>query len=177
MLEISDIPKTGEHLSLEAKGNEPEETGESNQGDSKQTEGEEPPAEAKGNEPQETGEDKKMGPFEKALFDVIGEQLRTLIKDKDVESQLDDFMDSIGLDKSARIVRQSFLAACKVKRISYESLFAEMYDVFPTIRSEIMKASLQEEWKNWLSTQPTLAEQHPKIPLTSLLKVFVKQVK
>ena len=75
----------------------------------------------------------------------------------------------------AKLVAQSFVVACDIKRINYENVILELHNMNPNIKEDIIKASLKEEFKKWLKNYPKLAEKCPRISLTSLLKVFAKR--
>ena len=77
---------------------------------------------------------------------------------------------------TTNLVEQSFIVACDIKKINYENVILELHNMNPDINEDIIKASLQEEFKRWLKKYPELAAKCPKISLISLLKVFAKKI-
>jgi len=118
----------------------------------------------------------RVGSEEAALLDVIGISLDMLDKTIPVSEQVESFMTEINM-QPAKLVVQSFVVACDIKKINYENIILELHNMNPNIKEEIIKASLKEEFKNWLKKYPKLAEKCPKISLMSVLKVFAKRLR
>lgn len=118
---------------------------------------------------------RKVGGVELALLEIIGPSLDKLNKSKSIKEQVEDFLDEIGMHATTKIIAQSFVIACDIKKISYESVILELRMLNPSIREDIIKITLQETFKGWLEQHPTLAEKCPKISFMSLLKVFAKK--
>ena len=118
---------------------------------------------------------KKVGREESALLEVIGFALDKLDSSKTVEEQVETFLTDIGMTTAERMVTQSFVVACDIKKINYENIILGLHTQFPKVKEEIIKNILKEEFKNWLDKYPTLAEKCPKISLMAVLKVFAKR--
>ncbi len=118
----------------------------------------------------------KKASAEDYVANIIADALNSLDKSKPVEDQIDDFLDAIGLPKGVKLVRSSFIAACIVEKVGYESIILELHNESPKIREEIIKATLKDEFKKWLTKHPDVKENYPKISIMVLLKVFAKKV-
>lgn len=118
---------------------------------------------------------KRVGGEESALLDIIGESLKKLDSTKKVEEQVNDFLTDIGMTTSERMVIQSFVVACDIKRINYENVILELHNMFPKVKKDIIKSILKENFKKWLDLHPELVESCPKISLMAVLKVFAKR--
>ena len=119
----------------------------------------------------------KFERIEDALTELIGESIQTLDKNSDLEPQLDDFLTTIGISNEI-LIKQAFLAACKVKKIKYESVVIELKNQNPDKKEDEIKQALKDAFKTWISTNyPTITEQFPKISIISLLKFFSKSFK
>lgn len=118
---------------------------------------------------------RKVGGEESTLLDIIGEPLKKLDPTKKVKEQVDDFLTDIGMTTSERMVTQSFVIACNIKRINYENIILELHNMFPKVKEDIIKSILKENFKKWLNLYPELAERCPKISFTAVLKVFAKR--
>lgn len=119
----------------------------------------------------------KFERIEDALTELIGESIQTLDKNSDLEPQLDDFLTTIGISNEI-LIKQAFLAACKVKKIKYESVVIELKNQNPDKEEDEIKQALKDAFKTWISTNyPTITEQFPKISIISLLKFFAKSFK
>ena len=118
---------------------------------------------------------KKVGGEESALLEVIGFAFDKLDSSKKVEEQIESFLNDIGMTTTERMVTNSFIIACDIKKINYENVLLGLHELFPTVKEEIIKNILKEAFKNWLDKYPTLAEKCPKISLMAVLKVFAKR--
>lgn len=118
---------------------------------------------------------KKANGAETALLEVIGFAFDKLDTSKKVEDQIDGFLTDIGMTVTERMVTQSFVVACDIKKINYENVILALHEQFPKVKEEIIKNILKEAFKNWLEKYPTLAEKCPKISLMAVLKVFAKR--
>lgn len=118
---------------------------------------------------------KKVGGEESALLDVIGNALEKLNRTKKVEEQVEFFLTDIGMTTTERMVTQSFVIACNIKKINYESVILELHNMFPKVKEDIIKSVLKENFKKWLEQYPELVESCPKISLMTVLKVFAKR--
>lgn len=119
--------------------------------------------------------DKKVS-AEDYLTEIVSDALNTLNKSKSVEEQIDGFLDAIGFSKNEKIVRHSFISACVVKKIRYESIIIELHNTFPKLSEEIIKTTLNDEFKKWLAIHPEVKENYPKISIMVLLKIFAKKM-
>ena len=118
---------------------------------------------------------KKVGGEESALLEVIGFALDNLDSSKNVEEQVVPFLTDIGMTTTERMVTQSFIVSCDIKKINYENVILVLRDKFPKVKEELIKNILKKAFKNWLDKYPTLAEKCPKISLMAVLKVFAKR--
>lgn len=118
---------------------------------------------------------KKVGGEEAALLEAIGFAFDKLDTSKSVEEQVESFLTDIGMTTTERMVTQSFIIACDIKKINYENVLLGLHEEFPKVKEEIIKNILKEAFKNWLEKYPTLAEKCPKISLMAVLKVFAKK--
>lgn len=111
------------------------------------------------------------------VAELLASSLASLDKSKPVVEQIDMFLNGIGFQTNEKIIKQSFVAACEVKKVSYESIILELRNVYPKIREEIIKATMREEFKKWLTMYPEAKEKYPKISFMVLLKVFAKKMR
>lgn len=118
---------------------------------------------------------KKVGGEESALLNVIGNSLEKLDRTKTVEEQVETFLTDIGMETTERMVTQSFVIACDIKKINYENVILELHNMFPKVKEDIIKSILKENFKKWLDLHPELVESCPKISLMAVLKVFAKR--
>lgn len=108
------------------------------------------------------------------LETIVADALNSLDKSKPVEEQIDGFLDAIGLSKSERIVRNSFVVSCIVKKISYESISLELHNEF---KEKSIKATLKDEFKKWLAAEhPDVKEKYPNVSIMVLLKIFARKM-
>lgn len=118
---------------------------------------------------------KKVGGEESALLNVIGNSLEKLDSTKTVGEQFETFLTDIGMETTERMVTQSFVIACDIKKINYENVILELHNMFPKVKEDIIKSILKENFKKWLDLHPELVESCPKISLMAVLKVFAKR--
>lgn len=119
---------------------------------------------------------KKVSGVEAALLETVGTAFDKLDSSKSVEEQLDSFLTDIGMPKSEKILKQSFVIACDIqKTITYEIIIHELHKMYPNVNNDIIKASLKDNFKKWLKNYPDLAKKCPKISLMVLLKAFAKR--
>ncbi len=110
------------------------------------------------------------------VADIIADALNSLDKSKPVEDQIDNFLDAIGLSKNVLIVRNAFIAACSVDKVTYNNLVIELQKEMPKVRGEIIKLTLKNEFKKWLSNHPDVIANYSKISIIVLLKLFAKKM-
>lgn len=109
------------------------------------------------------------------MLEAIGFAFDKLDASKPVGEQIESFLTDIGMTTTERMVTQSFIIACDIKKINYENVLLGLHEEFPKVKEEIIKNILKEAFKNWLEKYPTLAEKCPKISLMAVLKVFAKK--
>lgn len=126
-------------------------------------------------EPKPKKDIKKVGSQESALLNIIGDSLEKLNRTKTVEEQVETFLIDIGMATTEKMVTQSFVIACNIKKINYENVIIELHNMFPKVKENIIKLILKENFKKWLDVHPELVESCPKISLISVLKVFAKR--
>lgn len=116
---------------------------------------------------------KKTSGAEKAFLEAVGFAFDKLDPSKKIEEQLDSFLTDIGMT-SEEMVKQSFVIACNIKKITYENVILELHKIYPKIVEENIKAILKENFKKWLE-QSKLAEKCPRMSFMSVLKMFAKR--
>ena len=99
-----------------------------------------------------------MGDEESALLNVIGNSLEKLNRTKTVEEQVETFLADIGMATTERMVTQSFVIACDIKKINYENVILELHNMFPKEKENIIKSILKENFKKWLDVHSELVE-------------------
>ena len=118
----------------------------------------------------------KVSDIETALLEVVGTALDKLDSSKKAEEQVDSFLADIGMPTNERIVKQSFVIACDIKKITYENVILELHKMYPTVNEDTIKAKLKETFKKWLEQYPELEKKSRKFSLMSVLKVFAKRL-
>lgn len=118
---------------------------------------------------------KKVSGEETALLNIIGHSLKKLDCNKTVEEQVETFLSDIGMVTTERMVTQSFVIACDIKKINYENVILELHNMFPKVKEENIKSILKENFKKWLEMHSELVESCPKISLMAMLKIFAKR--
>lgn len=118
---------------------------------------------------------KNVGGEETALLNAIGDSLEKLDCTKTVEEQVETFLTDIGMITTERMVTQSFVIACNIKKIKYENVILELHNMFPKVKEEIIKSILKENFNKWLDVHPELVESCPKISFMAVLKIFAKR--
>jgi len=121
--------------------------------------------------------DTKKPSAEDYVAELLASSLANLDKSKPIEEQIEMFLNGIGFQTNEKIIKQSFVAACEVKKVGYESIILELRNVYPKIREEIIKATMREEFKKWLTLYPEAKEKYPKISFMVLLKVFARKMR
>lgn len=119
----------------------------------------------------------KKPSVEDYMAELLASSLASLDKSKPIVEQIDMFLNGIGFQTNEKIIKQSFVAACEVKKVGYESIILELRNVYPKNREEIIKATMREEFKKWLTMYPEAKEKYPKISFMVLLKVFAKKMR
>ena len=113
---------------------------------------------------------------EKALLESFGSAFDKLDSSKPIQEQIDSFIADIGIPANEKMLRQTFVIACDIKKITYENVIFELHKMYPTANEDMLKASLKKSFKKWLEQYPELAEKCPKLSLMSVLKVFAKRL-
>lgn len=112
---------------------------------------------------------------EDTLQEVIGFAFDKLDPSKNVEDQVENFLTDIGMVSNEKMITQSFVIACDIKKIKYDNVIFKLHEVFPEMNEETIKNTLKETFKYWLEKYPTLAEKCPKISIMAILKLFAKK--
>lgn len=120
--------------------------------------------------------DKNTSNAENVLLEAIGFALDKLDSSKEPEEQVDSFLTDIGMPISEKMVRQSFVIACDIKKITYKNVILKLHNMNPKVRENIIMVTLKENFKKWLDQHPELAKKCPKISFMSLLKIFAKRL-
>lgn len=112
---------------------------------------------------------------EKVLLEELGPALAILDCSKKVEDQVDIFMTTIGMPTNEPL-REAFIIACGLHKITYTSIILEMRDrYYPELSCSDILPKLKENFKKWFEQYPSLMEKCPKLSLTAVLKVFAKR--
>ena len=112
---------------------------------------------------------------EDTLQEVIGFAFDKLDPSKKVEDQVENFLADIGMVSNEKMITQSFVIACDIKKIKYDNVILRLHEEFPEMNEETIKNTLKETFKYWLEKYPTLAEKCPKISIMAILKLFAKK--
>lgn len=110
-------------------------------------------------------------------MELFKEAFDKLEATKSVNENIDVFFTDIGMPTNLKMVRESFIIACDIKKINFENIILELKKLHPNIKEEIIKSSLRTDFKGWLEMYPTLMEKFPKLSLMSLLSAFAKRVR
>lgn len=113
--------------------------------------------------------------IEDTLQEVIGFALDKLDPSKKVEDQVENFLADIGMVSNEKLIQQSFVIACDIKKIKYDNVILRLHEKFPEMNEETIKNTLKETFKYWLEKYPTLAEKCPRISIVSIFKLFAKK--
>ena len=79
---------------------------------------------------------------EKALLESFGSAFDKLDSSKPIQEQIDSFIADIGIPANEKMLRQTFVIACDIKKITYENVIFELHKMYPTANEDILKASL-----------------------------------
>lgn len=110
------------------------------------------------------------------LAAFFASSLESLDTSKTIGENIDMFLNSIGF-QSNEIIRTSFRATLSVKKVCYESIIFEIRKFYPTVKEEIIKATMKNEFNKWLNMHPKIKEKCPRVSFTALLKVFAKKMR
>lgn len=112
---------------------------------------------------------------EDTLQEVIGFAFDKLDPSKKVKDQVENFLADIGMVSNEKMITQSFVIACDIKKIKYDNVILRLHEEFPEMNEKTIKNTLKETFKYWLEKYPTLAEKCPKISIMAILKLFAKK--
>ena len=118
---------------------------------------------------------KKVTDYEIALMETVGAAFYKLDSSKKVEEQIDSFLTNIEMTTTEKIVTQSFVVACKIKKITYDNVILELQNIFPKVNEKIIEITLRNNFKKWLESHPEVAIKCPRITFMSMLKLFAKK--
>lgn len=118
---------------------------------------------------------KKDHDGEMALLETLGSAFGKLDSSKKVEEQIDSFLTNIGMITTEEIVKDSFVTAYVIKKITYETIIHELHNIHPNLTKPNIKAILKKTFKEWLTQYPELAKQCPRLSFMTLLKAFTKK--
>ena len=113
--------------------------------------------------------------IEDTLQEAIGFAFDKLDPSKKVEDQVENFLADIGMVSNEKLIQQSFVIACDIKKIKYDNVILRLHEEFPEMNEETIKNTLKETFKYWLEKYPTLAEKCPRISIVSIFKLFAKK--
>lgn len=113
--------------------------------------------------------------IEDTLQEAIGFAFDKLDPSKKVEDQVENFLADIGMVSNEKLIQQSFVIACDIKKIKYDNVILRLHEEFPEMNEETIKNTLKETFKYWLEKYPTLAEKCPRISIASIFKLFAKK--
>ena len=112
---------------------------------------------------------------EDALQEVIGFAFDKLDPSKKVVDQVESFLADIDMVSNEKMIPQSFVIACDIKKIKYENVILRLHEEFSEMSEDAIKNTLKKTFKDWLEKYPTLAEKCPKISMMAILKLFAKK--
>ena len=81
---------------------------------------------------------------EKALLESFGSAFDKLDSSKPIQEQIDSFIADIGIPANEKMLRQTFVIACDIKKITYENVIFELHKMYPTANEDILKASFKK---------------------------------
>lgn len=113
--------------------------------------------------------------IEDTLQEVIGFAFDKLDPSKNVDDQVESFLADIGMVSTEKLITQSFVVACDIKKIKYDNVILRLHEEFPEMSEETIKNTLKDTFKDWLEKYPTLAEKCPKISIIAIHKFFAKK--
>lgn len=112
---------------------------------------------------------------EKALLKTFSSAFDKLDPSKTIEEQINSFLTDIGMITTEKIVKQSFVIACAIEKITYEKVIHELHNIHQNLSEPNIKAVLKKNFKEWLTQYPELEKHYPKLSFMSLLKAFSKK--
>lgn len=127
-----------------------------------------------------TSNDTQKLSAEDYVAELLASSLANLDKSKPIVEQIDMFLNSIGFQTNEEVIKQSFVVSCIVEKICYENITLELGNVYPNnpkIKENIIKTTMREEFKKWLTLYPEAKEKYPNISFITLLKVFARKMK
>ena len=132
----------------------------------------------------------RLGKGERLLQSLVGCELRKITSKKPGTDEIFDFLRSIELIRPSaqpgmlsyneRMLIYSFFASSCLQKITYSNVIsavlsnkniAEMYK-----NERAIKKAMESEFRKWIQKHPGLLKEFPRIPFTSLLKVFVSHL-
>lgn len=111
---------------------------------------------------------------ERAIFEAISPKLTVLDTNTPVYKQLDTFLEAIGMPVDNELVKQSFVVAPSLPKISGPVLSTTLKLQDANFAKIDVQARLRAVSRNWLVGYPKLAEDFSKISFCTLLRVYVK---
>ena len=111
---------------------------------------------------------------ENALLSEIGTALENLDKSKSPEEQIVSFLTEINMPTN-QLVKQSFLLAFNVEKISFKSITSELCKLNSELSLNSIKKTLRKTFNSWLKQYPAIEENYPQISIISLIKLFAKR--
>ena len=88
------------------------------------------------------------------------------------EEQIDNFLLDIGMPINDQILKQVFLSACTVKKVTYNSIILDTHNNNPKIPEKEINSKIKQSFSIWIEKHPEMKEKKPRIFLITLIKVF-----
>lgn len=113
----------------------------------------------------------KSKSMEEAILVVIDKAINKIDTSNTPKEEVDDFLRNIGMSMQEPLLKESFLQAFRIKKISMTSLSIEMSN--DNKDSLIIQKAIKNEFRTWLSNYPELLQKYPNISIITLIKVYV----
>lgn len=122
-------------------------------------------------------ESTEFATIEDALEKFLGNKIGSLDENSTLESKVDHFLETINFPNEP-LIKQAFLASCKVKTIKYESILSELQNANSELSTNRIKTILKDAFTNWIyMNYPNISKQFSNISIIPLLKFFSKNYK
>ena len=90
------------------------------------------------------------------------------------EDHIDSFLLDLGMPDD-KILRDAFIVACKVRRVTFENILAGLYELYPEMEETIIKSKLKRIFRNWIKEYPEMVEKCHWISIMSVLRAYAKK--
>ncbi len=110
---------------------------------------------------------------EAVLGELLKHALSNIKKGESFLGNLRTFLADIGMTADNPTVNEAFIAACEVKKITFETIAGALHNKNEALNEDEIKAVLKETFKEWMATKEELKD-YPRLTFTALLKLFAK---